>query len=157
MNELASPVGFGELVVHSDLLGDLRLANTDVISFAGGLLGFPECQRFALIGGAHDGLFWLQSLDYSALAFLLIDPFSFVGQYSVDLSPLDIAHLAAEEPSDVALLTIVTLPRAPGESATTNLQGPLAINMHTRLGKQLVCDGVEYGVRCPVDLMPAVA
>lgn len=157
MNELASPVGFGELVVHSDLLGDLRLSTNDVIAFAGGLLGFPECKRFALIAGARDGLFWLQSLDYSALAFLLIDPFSFVAQYSVDLAPLDIAQLAAEEASDVALLTIVTLPRAPGEAATTNLQGPLAINMHTRLGKQLVCEGVDHGVRCPVDLMPAVA
>ncbi len=33
MNELASPVGFGELVVHSDLLGDLRLSTNDVIAF----------------------------------------------------------------------------------------------------------------------------
>ena len=57
--------------VASELLGALHVAPDAVIDFAGGLLGFPECHRFALVPAGREGLFWLQSLDYSALTFLL--------------------------------------------------------------------------------------
>jgi len=140
------------LIVRSDLLGDLQVHLRDALFFGQGLLGFPECRRFALVRAEHDGLFWLQSVEYSALVFLLVDPFAVVRGYSIDVAPSQLAELGAYRPADIGLLSVVTLPSAPGEQPTANLQGPIAINFATRMAKQLVLSETDFGVRCPIDL-----
>jgi len=153
-------VGAGpeELTVHSDLLGDMRLRSTDVFMFSQGILGFPECRRFALLRGIHDGLYWLQSMEYSALAFLLVDPFTVVDNYAADVPPSQLADLGAGSATDIAILAMVTLPTAGGgDTPTVNLRGPLAINFRTRRAKQIVSHEGDYSVRCPVDLTRLVA
>jgi flagellar assembly factor FliW len=146
-----------ELAVHSDLLGDLKLQSSDVFLFAQGILGFPECRRFALLRGIHDGLYWLQSMEYSALAFLLVDPFTVVDDYAADVPQSQLVDLGAASATDIAILAMVTLPSASGEMPTVNLRGPLAINFRTRRAKQIVSHDGDYSVRCPVDLTRLVA
>jgi len=145
------------LSVRSDLLGALEVRSSDVFSFPKGMLGFPECRRFALLRGARDGLYWLQSLDYSALVFLLVDPFTVMQNYAVDVEPWQVSDLGGAEPADIGVLAIVTLPSQRGETATVNLQGPLAFNFRTRRAKQIISLEDAYGVRCPVDLQRYVA
>lgn len=144
-------------VVASDLLGELRVGADDLLHFPSGLLGFPECRTFALVRASHDGLFWLQSCEYSTLVFLLVDPFRVVDEYSIEVGPSQLAELGPHRPSDVALLAIVTLPGATGNAPTANLQGPVAINFATRSAKQIVVSDTEFGVRCAVDLGRLVA
>ena len=86
-----------EIVIKSDLLGELRVQSTDLLHFPSGMLGFPECRRFALLRGGRDGLFWLQSLEYSPLVFLLVDPFTIEENYSFDVPASQVAEL--ERPS----------------------------------------------------------
>src|SRR5262249_45563507 len=114
------------ITVKSDLLGEVRIHSAEALRFPAGLLGFPECRRFALLRAEHDGLFWLQSMEYSTLVFLLVDPFAAVSGYTIDVAPSQIAELGAYRPSDIALLSVVTLPAHPSEQATANLQGPIA-------------------------------
>lgn len=138
--------------VKSDLLGALRVRSDELLRFPSGLLGFPECRQFALVRAAHDGLFWLQSHDYSTLVFLLVDPFEVAHDYSIEIGPSQLMELGPHRPADIALLAIVTLPARAGESPTANLQGPVAINFATRCGKQVVVSETDYGVRCPIDI-----
>lgn len=140
------------LTVNSDLLGDLQVRATDALYFANGMLGFPECRRFALVRAEHDGLFWLQSIDYSALVFLLVDPFTVVPDYSIDVAPSQLADLGAYRPADIGLLSVVTLPSVSGGKPTANLQGPIAINFATHAAKQLVLSETDFGVRVAIDL-----
>jgi len=147
----------GQVVVDSKLLGELRVLPNDVLLFPAGLLGFPECRRFALLRGGRDGLFWLQSMEYSTLAFLLVDPFTIESSYSFDVQPSQIADLGPADPADVGLLSVVTLPSNREEQPTVNLQGPLIINFKTRQAKQLVSGDELHGVRRPVDLARLVA
>ena len=146
-----------EAVVRSDLLGELRVLPSDVLLFPGGMLGFPECRRFALLRGGREGLFWLQSMEYPTLAFLLVDPFALDSNYSFDVQPSQIAELGVADSADVGLLTVVTLPANRDEQPTVNLQGPLIINFKTRKAKQLVSGDDQHGVRRPVDLARLVA
>jgi flagellar assembly factor FliW len=145
------------LHVHSTLLGDLEVGSEHVFSFPAGLLGFPQCREFALLRGARDGLFWLQSLDYPTLAFVLVDPFSVEENYSFDVSPRQLVELGGADPADVGLLAIVTLPSTSNGQPTVNLQGPLIINFRTRRAKQIVSPEGDYSVRRPVDLARLVA
>ena len=146
-----------EIVVRSDLLGDLKVRATDLLQFPSGMLGFPECRRFALLRGGRDGLFWLQSMEYSALVFLLVDPFGIEENYSFDLQPAQIAELGPGESSDIGLLAVVTLPANQGQLPTVNLQGPLVINFKTRCAKQVVSGDDLHAVRRPLDLARLVA
>lgn len=146
-----------EFLVRSDLLGDFTISSSSAIEFPQGLLGFPECKRFALVRAGTDSAFWLQSLDHSALVFLLIDPFPHFADYSVEIAAADLLELGAGSPSDLAVLAIVTLP-APGLDArpTANLQGPVAVNLRARRGKQIILSDADFGVRCEFDLVDAI-
>lgn len=146
-----------EISVRSDLLGELRVRPTDVLDFPSGMLGFPECRRFALLRGGREGLFWLQSMEYSTLVFLLVDPFAIEENYSFDVQPAQIAELGAGESSDIGLLAVVTLPASQGGLPTVNLQGPLVINFKTRSAKQVVSGDDQHAVRKPLDLAKLVA
>ena len=143
--------------IHSCLLGDLEIHETNVLHFPGGMLGFPETRRFALLRGAREGLFWLQSLEYPALAFVLVDPFRVEANYSFDVPPSQIAELGKANPEDIGVLCVVTLPENRDQQPTVNLQGPLIINFGTRCAKQIVSQEGDYSVRCPVDLSRLVA
>jgi flagellar assembly factor FliW len=139
--------------VQSDLLGAFTVRTDAVIEFPNGLLGFPECRRFALVRAGTDTVYWLQSLDYTALCFLLVDPFPYFSDYAVEIPPAEVFELGGVNATDIALLAIITLP-APGasEKPTANLQGPVIVNLRSRRGKQLICTDVDHGVRRPLTL-----
>lgn len=140
------------VTVHSDLLGTLTLDATSVIAFPDGLYGFPECRAFALVPAEREGVYWLQSADNPALAFLLVDPFVIAPGYSVDLTAGDLSDLGADEASSIAVLAIVTLPPSRAERPTANLQGPLALNLRGQLGRQLASAESAYSIRHEFEL-----
>ncbi len=142
----------GGRLVESTLLGSLTLPESQVFRFEHGLLGFPEAHAFGLVPVRVSGMFWLQSLEFEALSFLLADPFSFVDGYTVDLGGPELGDLLPERPSDLLVLSILTLPHAPDEAATANLQGPLALNLAQHRGRQIVLEDSPWGVRWPVEL-----
>lgn len=140
--------------VHSELLGELSVPTSQVIEFPQGLFGFPACRRWALVPAAHAGFFWLQSVDQAALALLLVDPFDQFPGYAVELPAADLHELAAPHAADVAIFAIVTLPVGDGPM-TANLQGPLAIALGSRRGRQLVSPDARSGARQPLRAVAA--
>ena len=140
-----------QVTIRSELLGDLTVAADSVFDFPVGLFGFPECRQFVLVPAGRDGFFWLQSLEYATLAFLLADPFQFFPGYAVELSAGDRADLRVATAAEVAILCVVTLPQTRTELPTANLQGPIALNFSARLGRQLALSESEWGVRCHLE------
>jgi flagellar assembly factor FliW len=141
-----------EIQFRSELLGEMSLPENVLFTFPDGLYGFEEAHRFVLVPAERDGLYWLQSVDFSALTFLVADPFHWVEGYSVELPDTELASLAPADASDVAVLVIVTLPRSADECPTANMQGPVAFNMRKRVGRQLVVQESDYDTRHPLDL-----
>lgn len=143
------------MIVRSDLLGPVTVDPSDVIRFPAGLFGFPDCNAYVLLPAEQEGLYWLQSTEHSALAFVLVDPFRLFEGYSVELAPGDLAELGGGKQGTrqkVIILAIVTLPPAAGEPATANLQGPVAIDLGSNRGKQLALGESPFGVQCGFDL-----
>lgn len=143
-----------DVLVQSKLLGPLEVLNTQVYRFPDQLYGFPEAHSFALLPTARAGFFWLQSVDFEALTFLLVDPFLLVDGYSVDVGPDELGPLEPEDASELLVLTILTLPRDEDDAPTVNLQGPIVLNVVEQLGRQVVIES-EHGLRHPVDLARA--
>jgi flagellar assembly factor FliW len=137
------------LVVASDVLGPLTVGRAELLQFPRGLYGFPECRSWVLVPTKRDGLFWLQSTEHAALAFLLVDPFTHFPGYAVDLSNADLARVGTSEPSEIVVLAVVTVGSRDGAPPTANLQGPVVLNRRARHGFQLVLSVEGYGVREP--------
>jgi flagellar assembly factor FliW len=136
------------LFIASRLFGPLTVPRNDVIVMPDGMLGFAGERRFILLPAAPEGIFWLQSVEESGLVFLLVDPFIHFAGYEVDLP--DVPEPGPGE--EVAVLTIVTLPRERGEGCTANLQGPLVIHFPTRVARQVVLSDSRYHTKHPLDL-----
>ncbi|MES2358143.1 MAG: flagellar assembly protein FliW [Gemmatimonadota bacterium] len=132
------------VTISSDILGTIAVEPGSLLTFPQGLLGFPECRSFVLLPSERSHVYWLQSADYSSLAFLLVDPFMFFEGYTLDL---DATETHAASPDEVSVLAIVTLPGAPGELPTANLQGPVVINTRLSEGSQVVLAESSYGIR----------
>lgn len=145
------------LLVASELFGPLRVAPEECLLFPDGLLGFAAQHRWVLLPAAAEGLFWLHSCDEASLVFLVADPFLFLPTYAVHVTDGDPVARGAERPGDVAVLAIVTLPASPWAACTMNLQGPLLVNLRTRVGAQRVRGDELYGPRHPIDLRSRLA
>jgi flagellar assembly factor FliW len=138
--------------LRSELFGTLEITDNDLIEFADGLLGFPECRTWALLRGTKDGSAWLQSAEHSYLVFLLVDPFVFFEGYTADLSDAELRRLHAKDAAEIAVFAIVTLPDPGDETCTANLQGPVVVNVAARRGIQVVFGEGPFGVRAPIPL-----
>lgn len=140
------------MIIDSDLLGTLEVDPSQVFHFPSGLYGFPDSHDFALLPAEQNGLYWLHSTEHSALLFVLVDPFVHFENYAVDLGPAELKALGDPDRSELLVLAIVTLPRTRDEQPTANLQGPIAINLSSRVARQFPLSETEYGLREPFEL-----
>lgn len=138
--------------VNSEVLGAMSVAADQVVELTEGLYGFPTATRFALLPTPREGLYWLQSLDHTALVFLLVDPFPFFANYHVELGEADKARLATTTAEDILVLAIVTMPTAPGGRPSANLHAPLMFNVRAGQGHQSIRPDNAFGIREEFDL-----
>ena len=154
VSESASLVAIDSLV-----LGQLQVPASSVFHFANGLHGFETYTEFALLPAAREGLFWLQALANRDVVFLLIDPFVASPGFEVDLGVTERASLQLDNPMDVLVLAIVTLPAGDDATPTANFRGPIVLNARVRVASQVMSAVQGHEVRTPVDLhaLPARA
>ncbi len=151
-----SPVNSSAVPSHRDiasrLLGEIAVPSDQIFGFPEGLHGFAEQTEYALIPAARSGFWWLQSTEVSELAFLLADPFVCAPGFEVDLSEGDRQFLGLTSPEDAIVLTVVTLPASNGQSATTNLRGPVVFSAMTRRARQVVSANDGHSLHAVMDL-----
>lgn len=108
------------------------------LTFPDGIPGFPSATRWVLSDLVDGGAFQLlQNVDDPALSMVVGVPSLFFPDYAPDLADADVHALGIESPEDAVLLCSVTLPED-GQGPTMNLLGPLVVNRHTRVGRQVV-------------------
>ncbi len=115
-----------------------------------GLLGFEQMKDYLLIAKPEEAPFrWLQVKGNPSLAFVVIEPLFFAPDYQPDLPPADVDFLGLTSPADAAVYAIVTV--AGPRRASANLKGPIIINRHTGLAKQVViANAAQYSVQHPL-------
>lgn len=156
MTAPAAEVHEERLTISSDLLGPITVAQAEIIRFPGGLYGFPECHAFVLLPTPREAIFWLQSTEFSALSFILADPFVYFSGYHIELEDADIARIGSSDPQHVLVLSIVTMPSDKDGPCTANLHAPLLFNMADRNAFQSIRPDDGYGVREPFFMEHAV-
>jgi flagellar assembly factor FliW len=135
------------VTIDTHRFGEIEIPEEAVLTLLNGMWGFPEAKRFALLPYSPEGkLHWLQSVDDPTLCFLAVEPHHFFQDYEVVLADADATLLGLQEAKDAALLSVLTLHRDTSV-VTVNLAGPIVINVHSRLGRQVVMDDPRYTTR----------
>jgi flagellar assembly factor FliW len=134
--------------IQSTRFGRLQIDEERVITFAGGLLGFPEHARFALIQTSDENyFFWLQSADDPDLAFVITDPTIFFKDYDVPIRDEVRQDL---EMTDDGFAQVFVICNKVGDWLTGNLLGPLVVNAQNRTGQQVVLTEKKWTTRQPL-------
>jgi len=115
-----------------------------------GLLGFEQIKDYVVLANPAEHPFaWLQVEENASLAFIVVDPFLVVPDYRPDIPQPDVNFLGLKDAGDALLLNIVTV-HGP-DRATINLKGPIVINRHTHVGKQvIITNATDYSVQHPL-------
>lgn len=125
--------------------GNVEIDDDRVINFPSGLLGFSSYSKFVLLQPDEQGVFfWLQSTEAPDLAFVVTDPALWITDYQANIRKDQMEELGMGEIADAQVLVIVN---KRDDSITSNLQGPLVINVQGRVGMQLVLADKRWSTR----------
>ncbi len=108
-----------------------------------GLFGFETIKEYKLTESELPPFLWLQSAQEKSLAFLVVDPFIIFPDYELDIDDESLHTIDITNPSDVIVLTILTIPRD-GKDVTVNLQGPVILNKKNNKGMQVILTDTRW-------------
>ena len=142
--------------IDTTRFGAMEIEEQLLLHFPDGLLGFPERRDYVIFDHDREAPFkWLQAIDDPELAFVIMDPCLFVPNYRLDVQPEDLQELRVNDPGDLVVFVLVTIPPSDPAQMTANLQGPVLVNAENRWAKQLVLSNSPYHTRHPLGIAAA--
>ena len=128
--------------------GEFTVPSPQVVRFPDGIPGFEMCQRFMLIAADRlTPLNCLQGLDAPFPSFLAADPANVRAGYRPLLGEADRARLGATPTDTVVWFVLLTIGL---HEVTANLKAPVAVNLATMVGRQVVLDA-DLPVSWPIE------
>ena len=131
--------------------GEIEYDQDDVVTVPIGMFGFEEEHEFLLIPfeGSCETLLSLQSLQTPALSFTVMTPFSLLPDYSPELQPSELKSLGVTENGELGYYVLCAI-KDPIANSTVNLKCPVAINVDTRVARQVILETDRYEMRHPL-------
>jgi flagellar assembly factor FliW len=109
-----------------------------VLQLNGSILGFENYNEFSVnVVEENNHFAYLQSLEQKDIGFLVVSPFTFYPDYSIEIEDKDHKFLGIDSHEDVIVLSIVTIGE-PFTESTLNLLAPILLNIKNGQGKQIV-------------------
>jgi flagellar assembly factor FliW len=125
-------------------LTEVQVDPETVFTFTDGIAGFEDCKRFKIFHEeGKPTVFWLQSLDDTAVMFPIVTPDLLDIEYQIELSDGDMGLLGLENTEDVAVAIIVYRNDADGGKIAANTRSPLILNLKNRRAMQKVLQEVH--------------
>ena len=133
--------------------GEVEYDPSHVIHFPEGLIGLDQLKNFLVMPNQKKGpLFWIQSVDDPAFAFVVTDPTNFFLDYVVLADEEERRKLEIDENGACFVLAIVTV--SANKEITLNLSGPILYAPETGKGLQVVLEDPRYDIRTPLPKVP---
>ncbi len=125
--------------------GTVGYIDSDVVTLADGLVGFPDHKRYLILCHKPDSPFrWLQSLDEPQLAFLITDPANWVPTYAPKVDDAEVERFGLTDSTPRLVYVTVSIPPGQPDEMTINLAGPILIDLERRIAIQLVLQDETY-------------
>lgn len=133
--------------IQSKFFGEIEIEENKIITLIDGMLGFDKLTKYILIPHGQDNMFkWLQSTQDPTVCFLVVEPVSFMFNYSLEISDDVVDRIKIRTPEDVIIYSIVVTPEDPAK-ISANLCGPIVINAVNRMGSQVISSNPEHQVK----------
>lgn len=119
----------------------------ELIFFEDGLFGFEEYKKFLplYVEENTDATLYLQSVEDSALSFIVMNPFMLSESYRPVLAKSDMDKLEGTE-EDLSYYVICVV-KDSAEESSVNLKCPIVVNSVTRKARQVILESQEYQFR----------
>lgn len=145
--------------VNTKIFGEVDILEERMITFSGGIIGFPDLKQFALIydadKGTDSGIRWLQSIQEPGFAMPVMDPLVVCPDYNPEVEDELLQELGELNSDNLLVLVTVTVP-SDITKMTVNLKGPIVINSKSRKACQVIVEGEKYAVKFPIyDILQA--
>jgi flagellar assembly factor FliW len=115
--------------------GEMDIREENIVIFPEGLIGFEEYKKFTLVFDKElEPFYWLLSIEEPEIELPLVNPFLFFPNYNPEFDFDTENHL---------IFSIITL-KKDIKKITTNLKGPIIINMKKKEGKQIILNSDRY-------------
>ena len=137
------------MTIKTKPFGTIDVDERQYIEFPYGILGFENLKHYVLLDAEQQPFYWLQSADVQDIAFVLINPYLFRPDYTIDVPDEDLDEIDINDPKDALVLAIVTIPENQSKM-TANLQGPIIINRNARIGRQSITLSDKWQVKHPI-------
>lgn len=125
-------------------LAEIQVDPETVFNFPSGIAGFENCKRYKVFHEeGKPTVFWLQSLDDTAVMFPVVTPDLLDLEYQIELNDIDETLLGLESTEDVAVAVVVYRNEAEGGKIAANTRSPLILNLKNRTGMQKVLQEVH--------------
>ncbi|HKM35312.1 MAG TPA: flagellar assembly protein FliW [Lachnospiraceae bacterium] len=139
--------------VNTKIFGEVDIEDNKIVEFTGGIVGFPELTKFALIfdeeKGADVSIRWLQSMQEPGFAMPIMDPLLVKNDYNPEIEDELLKDMGDLSEDNLLVLVTVTVP-ADLTQMSVNLRGPIIINSETRKACQIIIEGDAYHVKFPI-------
>ncbi len=138
------------MVTMTKVFGEIEIDDAKIITFDGGIIGFPDLKKFTLLYDSEKsgGIKWLQSLDEPAFAMPVMDPLAVKETYNPVVEDELLKPLGELNPEEILVLVTVTVPKDLTKMSV-NLQAPIVLNAENKKGCQIIVDneGGEFPVK----------
>jgi flagellar assembly factor FliW len=129
--------------------GEVEYDPKNLLHFPAGLIGLPTLHDFIVMPNKKEGpLFWIQSIDDPAIAFVLTDPSNFFLDYNVIPDDSERNFLQIEKEDPCYILTVVTVP--PDQNITLNLAAPILFTPKSNRAMQIILENSDYQTKTPL-------
>jgi flagellar assembly factor FliW len=148
---IAQPEGHRAMKITTRF-GEVEYNPENLLHFPEGLIGFENLHDFIVMPNVKEGpLFWIQSVEDPAIAFILTDPTSFFPDYEVLPDRKERQKLGMAEKDPCFALAVVTVD--PDRKVMLNLAGPVLFAPGSNRALQVILEGTRYQ---PRTLLPTV-
>ena len=146
------------MTLETKVFGEVTIEEDKIITFPGGIIGFPDLTQFALLDDEDDGIatiHWLQSLQEPGFAMPVMDPLIVKEDYNPEVNDELLEALGEWNQEELLVLVTVSVPHEL-EKMTVNLKGPIVINSSNKKACQVIVEGEGYKVKFPIyDILQA--
>lgn len=146
------------MTLQTKVFGEVTVEEEKIITFPGGIVGFPDLTQFTLLHDEDDDvatIHWLQSLQEPGFAMPVMDPLLVKEDYNPEIEDELLKVLGEWEQDDLLVLVTVSVPQEL-KKMTMNLKGPIIINSVNRRACQVIVEGDAYKVKFPIyDILQA--
>lgn len=138
------------MIVKTKHFGSIDIDKNDVYTFEKGIPGFDDLRKFIVINPDKDGetspFRWLQSIEDSDTAFVIMDVYSILPDYNPLVYDDDLNALGEVEDNNLVIYNIVVIPQTVSKMSV-NLKAPIVLNLTTKKGGQLVVKNEDYSIK----------